>query len=105
MVIAPGLIRNQQVAGSNPAGGSSEIKHFFGFTTSSTFRLCPIPCPPLGNFHGVVAILESRDRCFFRFLPDVTVVLHHFAAYMADESTNGLLAVVWILDGFANRLT
>jgi hypothetical protein len=28
MVIAPSMIRNQQVAGSNPAGGSKKSKKF-----------------------------------------------------------------------------
>jgi hypothetical protein len=32
MVIAPGLIRNQQVAGSNPAGGSKKTRKFKQFS-------------------------------------------------------------------------
>jgi hypothetical protein len=71
-----------------------KIKHFFRFTPSTTFRLCP----PLRNFDGVIAIFESRDGSFFRSLPDVTVVLHHFATYVPGECANCLFAVARIFE-------
>jgi len=35
-----------KVVGSNPTGGSNEIKGFFGLTIPIPLRLCPILCPP-----------------------------------------------------------
>jgi hypothetical protein len=44
------LIRNQQVVGSNPTGGSSKIKACFHLNFMMALRLCPILCPPSRNF-------------------------------------------------------
>src|SRR5260370_17073952 len=92
------LIRNQQVVCSNPTGGSNRIKHFSPFNPSLTIGLCPILCPPSPDFDGRIDIFEPRNGGFFRFLPDVTVVLHHLAAHVASECANGLLTVVRILE-------